>query len=176
MSTLAAGAYLLRPYEAADAPGFAAAVCESLSTLGAWMPWAHGGYSEQDALDWFALCDAQRASGAAYEFGIFRARDGRLAGGAGLNQLNTQHGYCNLGYWVRTSAQRQGAATAAVHALARHAFAVLGLSRVEIVVAEGNDASMAVARKAGAVYECLARNRLRLAQGPVAAHVFSLIP
>jgi hypothetical protein len=36
--------------------------------------------------------------------------------------------------------------------------------------------SLALARKAGAIHECLARNRLNLHERPVAAHVLSLVP
>lgn len=176
MTQLHSGRFLLRPFAIADAPAFAEAVRESAASVGRWMDWAHAGFTEDDALSWFASCDEARAAGSAHEFGIFLEDGQSFVGGAGLNQLNTQHGFCNLGYWVRTSRQRQGAALAAVHVLARHAFEALTLSRVEIVVADGNLASLAVARKAGAMWECLARSRLRLHGGPVAAHVFSLVP
>ncbi len=99
-----------------------------------------------------------------------------MVGGGGLNQLNAVNGFCNLGYWVRASAQRQGAAAAAVAALSRYAFQQLNQSRVEIVIAAGNEPSVAVARKAGATHECLARNRLKLHGLSVDAHVFSMIP
>jgi len=171
---LSSAGFVLRPYLADDAAAFAAAVRESMATLGPWMPWAEAGFDEAQALAWFAACDAGRADGSSHEFGIFRG--GVFVGGAGLNQLNPAHALCNLGYWVRTSAQRQGAASAAVVALAHYAFRDLNQTRVEIVVAEGNDASLGVARKAGAVHECLARNRLVLDGAPVAAHVFSLVP
>ncbi|MYM86032.1 GNAT family N-acetyltransferase [Rugamonas sp. FT82W] len=176
MTQLQAGSFLLRPFVAADAPAFAAAIRESMSSVGKWMPWAHAEYTEEQALSWFAFCDASRAEGSAHEFGIFQ-RDGvTLVGGGGLNKLNTVNSFCNLGYWVRESAQRQGAAVAATTALARYAFQHLNQVRVEIVVAAGNEPSAGVARKAGATHECLARNRLMLRDGPVAAHVFSLIP
>ncbi|MES2163465.1 MAG: GNAT family N-acetyltransferase [Pseudomonadota bacterium] len=176
MTRVAAGRYLLRPFVVADAQAFAAAVRESAASVGRWMPWAHDAYSEEQALSWFEWCDASRADGSAHEFGIFLADGQTLIGGGGLNQLNAVHGFCNLGYWVRESAQRQGAAVAAASALAAYAFGQLQLSRVEIVVAAGNQPSLAVARKAGAMHECLARNRLRLREGSVDAHVFSLIP
>jgi RimJ/RimL family protein N-acetyltransferase len=140
------------------------------------MSWAHAAYSEDDALSWFAFCDAAQAAGHAHEFGIFLDDGQTLVGGAGLNQFNTMHAFCNLGYWVRASQQRQGAALAAVHALARYAFDELRLSRVEIVVADGNAPSCGVALKAGAMHECLARNRLQPRGRPVDAHVFSLVP
>jgi RimJ/RimL family protein N-acetyltransferase len=171
-----ADGFLLRPLVPDDAPAMAAAVRESMASLGPWMPWAHAAYDEADALAWIAFCDAARADATAHEFGIFRLDSRQYVGAAGLNQFNRLHGFCNLGYWVRTSARGQGAALAAVRALSRHAFERLGQSRVEIVVAEDNLPSLGVARKAGAVHECLARNRLSLHGRPVAAHVLSLTP
>jgi RimJ/RimL family protein N-acetyltransferase len=176
MNQLHTGHFLLRPFTKADAPAFAEAVRESAASVGQWMDWANAGYTEDEALSWFAFCDASRTAGSAHEFGIFLDDGVTLVGGAGLNQFNTLHGFCNLGYWVRASQQRRGAALGAVQVLARHAFEALKLSRVEIVIADGNLPSLAVARKAGAVHECLARNRLQLHGGPVAAHVFSLVP
>jgi ribosomal-protein-serine acetyltransferase len=176
MTKLHTGRFMLRPFTAADAPSFAAAVRESAASVGQWMGWAHAAYSVEEALSWIAFCDAARAAGSAHEFGIFLDDGETLVGGAGLNHFNTLHAFCNLGYWVRASQQRQGVALAAVDVLTRHAFAELKQSRVEIVVADGNLPSIAVARKAGAVHECLARNRLQLQGGPVDAHVFSLVP
>jgi RimJ/RimL family protein N-acetyltransferase len=175
MNRLSADHFLLRPFTNEDAPAFAAAVRESTSTVGRWMSWAHAGYTEDEALAWFAFCDTARAAGSAHEFGIFLEDGATLAGGAGLNQFNTVHGFCNLGYWVRASHQRQGAALAAVRTLARHAFDELKQSRVEIVIADGNLPSLGVARKAGATWECLARKRLQLRGAAVAAHVLSLV-
>lgn len=176
MTTLHAAGFLLRPFTAADAPNFAAAVRESFSTVGKWMPWATASYTEEEALSWFAHCAASRDNGSAHEFGIFLADGVSLVGGAGLNQFNTTHNFCNLGYWIRESAQRQGAALAAATALAGYAFGPLALSRVEIVVAAGNTASCALALKANAVHEGLARNRIKMGGETVSAHVFSLIP
>jgi RimJ/RimL family protein N-acetyltransferase len=176
MTQLHTARFLLRPFTPADAPAFAEAVCESMASVGQWMSWAHAAYSTDEALSWFAFCDAARAAGNAHEFGIFLDDGQTLVGGAGLNQFNTVNSFCNLGYWVRASRQRQGAALAAVDALARHAFGALKQSRVEIVVADGNLPSLGVARKAGATHECLARNRLQLRGRPVDAHVLSLVP
>lgn len=168
--------FLLRPYTESDAAAFVAAVLESHVTMAKWMPWAHANYTEAEALSWFAHCAAARESGTAYEFGIFHSESQAFVGGCGLNQLNLMHGFCNLGYWVRPSARRQGAALSAIEALSRHAFADIGLGRVEIVVATGNEPSMAVAEKAGAWRECLARNRLKLHAEWSDAYVYSLVP
>ena len=167
---------LLRPFEDPDAPAFARAARESSGSVGPWLPWCHAGYTEQEALDWFAHCRSGELSGRAFEFGIFSTADGELLGGAGLNEINPQHRLCNLGYWVRQSRQRQGIASGSARALAQFGFDSLQLQRIEIVAALGNEASAAVARKAGARLECVARNRLRIGDSAVAAMVFSLVP
>ncbi len=176
MPQLRTPGFLLRPLVRADARAMAAAVRESRATVAKWMTWAHGDYSEAEALDWVALCDASHANGSAHEFGIFRPDGQTFVGVAGLNQFNRVHGFCNLGYWVRESAQRQGAASSAIALLANHAFRHLDQNRVEIVIADHNLPSLAVALKAGATYECLARNRLQLHGESVAAHMLSLVP
>lgn len=168
--------FAFRPFVESDAASFARAVRESGDTVGKWMSWAHAGYSEADALTWFALCEQDRAQRLSHEFGIFDAASGQLIGGCGLNQFNAANGFCNLGYWVRQSWQRRGAASAAIRALARLAFTQLQLGRVEIVVAVGNEPSMAAAARSGAVHECVARNRLMLHGRFTDAHVFSLVP
>lgn len=179
MTVLHHAGLVLRPYEDRDAPAFTTAVLESVGSVGRWMPWCHAGYTEHDARDWFAAAAASHACGSACEFGVFLEdpSDGtaHFVGGAGLNQINRQHAMCNLGYWVRESMQRRRIASRCVHALSRHAFEVLDLHRVEIVVAVGNVASEAVARAAGAQFECIARNRLLIRGVSVPASVFSLI-
>ncbi len=172
---LIAGNFFLRPYTDADAAQMSQAVRESTATVGRWMTWAKADFSEYDAICWFAQCTTARASGAAHEFGIFTL-DGQFIGGCGLNQISTANKLCNLGYWVRQAAQRQGAASAATLSLRNFAFQSLALARVEIVVAEGNESSLGVARKAGAAYECLAKNRLQIHGQAVTAHVFSFTP
>jgi RimJ/RimL family protein N-acetyltransferase len=173
---LTAGQFLLRPFTGADAASFAAAVQESGATVGKWMSWAHSSYTETDALSWFAHCDTERVDGTSHEFGIFDAESQQFVGGCGLNQFNVANGFCNLGYWVRQSWQRRGAAAAAARTLARFAFAELGQGRVEIVVAVGNAPSLALAAKTGALREGLARSRLKLHGRFTDAYVFSLVP
>lgn len=166
---------LLRPFEASDAPAFVEAVLESLASLQPWMPWSHAGYSDADALEWFRFTHAGRGAGTNHKFGVFSEDKGRFLGGAGLSQFHPSHRNCNLGYWVRQSTQRQGVASRCVQVLADYAFSTLHMHRVEISAAVGNAASAAAARKAGAVWECLARNKLWLHGRAVDADVFSLV-
>ncbi|TSH93114.1 GNAT family N-acetyltransferase [Verticiella sediminum] len=166
----------LRPFVPDDAEEFARAVRESAPDMTRWMPWCNAAYTKSEAYHWFRLCSASLAEGTGYEFGLFSAGTGRLLGGAGLNFFHPEHNFCNLGYWLRASARGQGLAAEVVPALARFGFSRLGLTRIEIVIAEGNQASIATARRAGALFEGRARNRLLMAGVPVDALVFSLIP
>jgi ribosomal-protein-serine acetyltransferase len=165
---------ILRPFETLDAEAFAVAARESVATVGVWMPWCVADYSATLALDWFAVCDAAQAANTGCDLGVF-AEDGELLGGVGLNQFNRLHNFANLGYWVRATRQRQGVCLRAAQALAHHGFSELGFGRIEIIIAEGNEPSNAVARKLGAVFEGHARNRLVIRGVPVAASVYSLI-
>jgi RimJ/RimL family protein N-acetyltransferase len=176
MHHLVAGQYLLRPLTHEDVPAVATAVRESTDTVGKWMPWATSTYSNTDAEAWIKACHEHRSTGEAHEYGVFVEGTREFVGADGLNQFNTLHNFCNLGYWTRQSAQRRGAAGAAVAALSRFAFAQLKLNRLEIVVLVGNDPSAAVARRAGAALECTARNRLQFHGEPRDAYVYSLIP
>jgi ribosomal-protein-serine acetyltransferase len=167
---------ILRSFEDSDACEYAKAARESADTVGRWMTWCTPSFSEENALDWFSQCRFSLAAEEGYEFGIFSAESGRLLGGAGLNSINHQNLFCNLGYWVRTSEQRRRVASRVVQALVPYAFDTLGMQRIEIVVATGNEASEAVARGYGAHFECVARNRLQIHGAPVSAKVFSIVP
>ena len=82
----------------------------------------------------------------------------------------------NMSYWVRRSRARQGIATGAARLLARYAFEVLALNRMEIVVAVDNQASLRVAEKVGAVREGVLRHRIMLQRELHDAVMFSLLP
>jgi ribosomal-protein-serine acetyltransferase len=167
--------YLFRPLAPDDAPAFVEAVLESTSNLQTWMPWAHDHYTINEAQHWIALCQQWWEERSNFEFGIFDGVSGAFVGGCGLNKFDRMHGCCNLGYWVRQSCQRRGAATEAIGCLSTFGFSDLSLGRIEIVAGIGNMASLGAARKAGVVEEGIARNRLRLRDRFIDAHVLSLV-
>ena len=112
----------VRPFAEGDAAAFVSAVHESVATVGAWMPWCRLQYTAQDARSWFEQSLAALRAGTAYDVGIFSADGALLLGGVGINQLNLQHNFGNIGYWVRESQQRRGVATRAVRIMAAHGF------------------------------------------------------
>ena len=166
----------IRPFEPRDVEQFVSGVRESVATVSPWMPWCQPEYAAADALEWFAQCSANLSAAHAYDLGIFWADGAEFCGGVSINQLNRQNNFGNIGYWVRQSLQGRGIATRAVRIIANFGFDVLKLTRLEIVAAVENHASRGVAEKAGAKFECIARNRLLVNGCPTAAAVYSLVP
>ena len=173
---LLADGLCIRPYAEEDIADFVTAVRESVGTVGVWMPWCVGSYSSADAKAWFDQCSANLSASHAYDVGIFSAEGRTLYGGIAINQINRQHNFGNIGYWVRQSRQRQGIALRAVRVIAAFGFNFLKLTRLEIVAPEDNIASRGVAERAGATFECVARNRLVMNGQPLDAAVYSLTP
>ena len=165
-----------RPYRDDDASSLFAAATESFETVGRWMTWCHAGYADTDSVAWVKKCQTSWESGEEFSFAVLDRASGAYVGGAGLNHFNREHNLANLGYWVRQSRQRQGLAVDAVGLLANFGFETLGLTRIEIVAASENNFSRRVAEKAGAEFECVARNRLVIHGIPVSAAVYSLVP
>jgi RimJ/RimL family protein N-acetyltransferase len=165
---------LLRPFRLEDAPHLHCAVRESLEELQPWMSWATDGYSEQTAREYITIARARWQEHTFYALAILRR--GHLLGACTLSSVHTVYRFCNLGYWVRTSCRGQGVAGRAARLAARFAFEQLGLVRVEIVIAVGNQASIRVAEKIGAHEEGILLNRVVVGKSIYDAHMYSLIP
>jgi ribosomal-protein-serine acetyltransferase len=169
------GLVLMRPLQTSDIVPSYEAVRESIAEISPWMVWCHPDYSMEEAANWVNSCLTAWSKGTEYQFAITDAKGGSFLGGCGLNRIDPQHRWANLGYWVRSSQTRRGVATAATLLVARFAFDELKLNRVEIFVAAGNTASLRVAEKVGATREGLLRSKL-LVHGKVHdAVMFSLI-
>jgi ribosomal-protein-serine acetyltransferase len=165
----------IRPYDFSCVAGLYEAADESRKNVSPWMAWLHKDYSLQDAENWTVHAIYAWNAQTEYEFVIYDREDGRVAGSCGLNRINMKDKICNLGYWVRTSKTRLGAATQAAGLLKEFGFGPLGLNRLEIVIAESNHASRGVAEKAGALYEGIQRNRLCVGEKVHHAHMYALI-
>lgn len=170
------GRITLRPCQPGDAEALYAAVRESINELSKWAPWCPPDYAMSNCSPWLETRALAWAEGKEFDFVILAAGDGALLGGCGLNDINRTHNFANLGYWVRSSRAGQGVATAAVRLLARFGFQRLGFTRIELVVAVGNQASQRVAEKAGATREGVERNRHVVRDKVYDAVMYSLIP
>ena len=166
----------IRPYRPEDAQALFAAVRGSATELSPWMPWCTENYSLADSVNYVSTRDAEWEKGDDYSFLIYDLRDGGYLGGVGLNHINRENHFANLGYWVRTNRRGKGIAPAAVRLIARFGFEELKFMRLEIVAAVGNKPSQRVAEKSGAVREGVLRNRLALQEKQHDAVVYSLTP
>jgi RimJ/RimL family protein N-acetyltransferase len=164
----------IRPYRLDDAPALLEAALESVAEVAPFMPWCRSDLTVEEMRDWIESQVQAFATGRAFEF-VIASADGRLLGGCGLNQIDEVNRRANLGYWVRSSATRRGAASAAVRQLVQWAFQNTDLVRLEVVVATDNTPSLRTAARAGAAREGLLRKRLRLHGAAHDAVVFSFV-
>ena len=81
----------------------------------------------------------------------------RLAGVIVLGWIQAAHRSASVSYWLGETFTGRGLATEALRLLARHAFAELGLNRLEISASVSNPASIAVATRAGFTEEGINR-------------------
>jgi RimJ/RimL family protein N-acetyltransferase len=155
---------VVRCYDPRDAAAVKDAVDSSLDHLRAWMPWAYG--DPQPLEQKVELLRTFRGNfdlGNDFVYGIFEQDESRLVGGTGLH-TRVGADALEVGYWIRADAVGRGYATEVTAALAKVAFEVCGVDRVELHVEPGNDVSARIPRKLGFVQE--ARMRRRLYPGP----------
>ncbi|HUF31991.1 MAG TPA: GNAT family protein [Acidimicrobiales bacterium] len=99
----------------------------------------------------------QEMPGAGVAFAIVDATSGDLLGCCGLDDWSKTD-VVQFGYWIGPRARGRGYATRAATLLTRWLFD-LGAARVVLKIVDGNDASAAVARRAGFVYEGTMRSQ-----------------
>jgi len=150
---------VLRCYNPADAPLLAASVTESLEHLLPWMPWAAAEPEPlQTKIERLRRFRANFDLGHDYIYGIFNPQEKRLLGGTGLHtRIGDQA--LEIGYWIHKDYIGRGYATETSAALAKVAFEVHHVERVEIHCAVENVRSAAVPRKLGFHHEATLKNR-----------------
>ncbi len=151
----------IRPFERDDAGPFFEAAIDSIQEVHPWLPWCHPLYTLSEAEAWVSMARSTWRARTQFQF-VILSEDDEILGGCGLDKLNEEHKFANLGYWVRSWATRSGVATEAVQAVRDWAYENTDLNRLEIVVAVSNVASARVAEKAGAIFEGTLRNRINL--------------
>lgn len=170
------GSIRLSPPRLGDAPAIYEAVRESIKDIKPWMSWCHDEYAIEETLRWIESLPSGWENDSQYQFLITEIEKGTVLGGCGLNHINRVYQMANLGYWVRSSRRGEGFAGQAARLVAGFALEQLGLSRVEIVIAVGNQASLRVAEKLDATQEGVLRNRILIRGKAHDAVMHSLIP
>ena len=106
-------------------------------------------YTVRDGLAFVAAAAEEFASGQTAKLAVIDARNGEQLGSSGLVVIDWDRRAADAGYWVAAGARRRGVASRALVLIARWAFDVLDLDRVELRPRRGNVASCAVERRAG---------------------------
>lgn len=175
--TLTTARLLLRPFGPADADAVHRA-CQD-ADIQRWTA-VPSPYRRADAEDFVARVspDGWR-DGTLYNFGVFTRDDGRLVGSMGLvrlGQLRLPERQAELGYWTAKEERGRGCTVEAARAVIGWAFDALGVERLEWYAEAGNDASRAVALKAGFRMEGTMRSRVVHAGTRRDAWVAALLP
>lgn len=167
------GGARIRPVMDEDVPALFRLVDEHREHLRAWMPWLDGTRREEDLLEWAEAERAKAVEGKAVQFVIFEER--AHAGVIGFNQVDWAHSQAEMGYWLAADRQGRGLITRAAAELVRWAFGELGLNRVAILVATGNERSRAVPERLGFRHEGTQREAERLYDRFVDLEVYGLL-
>jgi RimJ/RimL family protein N-acetyltransferase len=146
---IAAGRLQLRPPSESEAADALAMLLDP--DIARWNP----GPDRPDLDEVRAWCrrGADWSNGAHATFSALDATTGRLLGNVSLHKIDHDQHDAEIGYRVAPWARGQGVATAGVAAVARWAFAALGLVRIEAFHAVVNVGSCRVAEKAGFLWE-----------------------
>jgi [ribosomal protein S5]-alanine N-acetyltransferase len=114
--------------------------------------------SHQQAVDWIHRQHDRYAEGTGLSFAIADANTNTAVGAIGLWLRNLPAGRATVGYSVSPAHRRRGIATSAATALARFAWTIPALHRIELYIEPWNTASIRVAHAAGFQQEGLLRS------------------
>ncbi|HYE79880.1 MAG TPA: GNAT family N-acetyltransferase [bacterium] len=147
--TLEASRLLVRPFSWDDFPWFLAAHQDPV--IGRYLlyrtPW-----TEEFARWFFSDLLAHYEQDGMGHMALVRKGDGAIVGRSGLSSWLVE-GEVELGYTLPQEHWGKGYATEGSQALRDYGFGVMGLPRLISLIEQGNEPSMAVARRNGFVYE-----------------------
>jgi ribosomal-protein-alanine N-acetyltransferase len=146
----------VRPVAAADLPDLLAVNGDDEVTR--FLPYATW-RGLDDARAWLARMEALRAAGGAQQLVIERRADGRVVGTVLLFKHDEGSARAEIGYVVGRPHWRNGYAREALAGVCGHAFAELGLRRIEAEVNPDNIASHRLLLALGFVHEGRLRQR-----------------
>lgn len=155
------GPTVLRPWRDSDVAAVAAACRDPEIARWTTVP---NDYSQADARAFLLYRYDAMLAGVTAPFAIVSATD-RLLGSIALLRLEWGHLRGEAGYWLAREARGQGHATRALRLVCRWGARALGLERISLFAATGNQASQRVAERAGFMREAVLRSYLRGKRG-----------
>ncbi len=150
---------VLRWPSAADADELFGLLAANRAHLGRWLPWVESATVESERR-WIEGRLAAKAQGQASPPLIMY--QGALVGCAAIERVELVNKLGEIGYWLAEDFQGRGIVTCACRAVLDYAFCSLGMNRVEIRAALGNQKSRAIPERLGFAFEGAHRQALLL--------------
>ena len=160
---------VIRPIDRADLPALMSINGDPEVTQ--FLPYATWTTSG-DADAWFARMDALREAGSGQQLVIALRDDRAVVGTMLLFKFDEGSRRVELGYVLGRAHWRQGLMREAIDSACTHAFAALGIRRIEAEVNPANAASCATLLAAGFTHEGTMRQRWIGREGPYDTRIF----
>jgi len=171
---LADGVVLLRAWCADDVPAKVMAFADPSVQRFSWPLTTE--YTEADARSFFECQEEARLRGEDLNFAFVEPRDPAVVlGGGSVYGIDLDQGRAGVGYWLSPRSRGRGVATHATRLMARLAFEVLGVARLELTCGPDNEASQRVALRCGFVHEGVLRSHMAFKGGRRDTMMFSLL-
>jgi RimJ/RimL family protein N-acetyltransferase len=172
---LADEAVLLRPWAQLDVPSLLLGRAGETADQFSWP--SESRYTKTDARRFFVEQEQARERGEELHFAfVDPLSPDAVLGGGSLYGVDRLHGRAAVGYWLLPQARGHGIATRATVLLARYAFDILGVARLELTCGPENEASQRVAGRCGFVREGLLRSHIPYQGQRRDTVMFSLLP
>ena len=152
---------VLERFKVSDSEDILNALIFSYQEIAPWLNWLTPEYNLKSAEDFVYLQIDSWNKNIEYTFTI-RNHSGHLLGVIGLHCFDKQNDVAMIGYWMNSKFTGNGYCTQALKLLVENSLAPLDLIRIEVMVALENKASQKVAENAGATFEAVLKNRVRL--------------
>ena len=130
-------------------------VDQNTDSLREWLPWVPHMQTLSNFEAYIERCKQQHSAGT--DVGYVITVKGKAAGRIGIHYIDRQNSHGAIGYWLSKEYVGQGVVTRACEAIVRVAFENLGLHRLEIRCATGNQKSAAIAERLGFAKEGILR-------------------
>jgi len=111
--------------------------------LKVWLPWVDNMQTVENFAAYIA--DTKKRAAEKTDLGYAILVDKKIAGRIGIQHINGQNKIAEKGYWLADGLQGRGFITKCCVALIKYGFTNLGLNRIEIKCATGNNKSSAIA-------------------------------
>jgi len=151
----------LRPWRDSDVTAVARACCDPEIARWTRIP---ENYGESDARAFLLHRYDAMLAGTTAPFAVVSPQD-QLLGSVALMRMDWAHRRAEAGYWLAREARGRGHATRGLRMICAWGFAALGLERICLYAATGNQASQRVAERAGFIREGVLRAYMRGKEG-----------